>query len=231
MSKSELSIRIPKTSGAVEEVISSLHCATVAPVGPLKRVIIGLHGFGDNAQNFSEVASQIRIPGTLWVVPEAPTSVPFSMAQGSQWFPLFSEFHGELERSLQKVQSLIEKIQSASDLDWQNIYVLGFSQGAAVCLNLACQMNVKFGGIIALSGFFAGSHRYRQINETSLQTPLFLGHGLQDNVVLPTMHFESLDALQHFGFTHVYSRTYNCGHTLASAEIQDIVTFVEKGSL
>jgi phospholipase/carboxylesterase len=231
MSKSELTIKVPTCSGGVVEVTSDLHCVKVDPHGPLQKIIIGLHGFGDNAQNFAALAKEIKAPGAFWVIPEAPTPVPFSMASGSQWFPLFSEFHGELSKSVGQVLALLEKLKAASGLGAQNIYVMGFSQGASVSLNVLCKMKEQLGGVLALSGFFAGGHRVREVSAEAKQTPLLLAHGLQDNVVLPTMHFESLDATKILQFEKVTARTYSCGHTLHPQEIKDIETFIARGTL
>ena len=231
MSKSEQSLRVPTVAGGVVEIPSPLSCVRVDPNGPLQRLVVGLHGYGDSAPNFSSLAQELRLPGTFWVIPEAPTPLPFAMAGGSQWFPLFSEFHKDLESSVSLVVNLLESLQTASGLNWNQISVFGFSQGASVTLNTVCRLNQTLGGALCLSGFFAGGHRIREVGNLARQTPFFLGHGLQDNVVLPTMHFETLDALNHFGFEKVVSRTYTCGHTLHPQELRDIEAFVVKGSL
>jgi phospholipase/carboxylesterase len=226
VSKSEQSLRVPSVSGAVAEVEVPLRCASHMPQGPLQRLVVGMHGFGDSSVNFASLAEEFRIPGTYWVFPEGPEPVPFNMAGGSQWFPLFSEFRDSLEKSLTMLETLLQTLLKHTELNWNQVCVLGFSQGASVALNLLARSQHTWGGVAALSGFFCGDYAYGKAHPSAEKTPVFLAHGLQDNVVLPTMFFEAKYALQHLGFSKVTSKTYAAGHTISPQEFHDLRSFL-----
>ncbi|NBW82360.1 hypothetical protein EBR21_11460, partial [bacterium] len=130
--------------------------------------------------------------------------------------------------SCEKVQATLEAFQTKSQFDWSKILLFGFSQGSFVSLHSGMTFPHQIGGVIALSGYLAHTHRISTPGAARLELPIFLAHGLNDQVVFPAQHFETLDVLSHFGFRRVTAKTYKgVAHGLCAEEIFDIRTFIE----
>ncbi|MFZ9520337.1 MAG: alpha/beta hydrolase [Silvanigrellaceae bacterium] len=192
-----------------------------------QKVIFALHGFGDNARNFSELADEFKLPDTLWVFLQAPERLPFP-GDGGQWYELFGNPHPQFKSSCEKVRITLESFKAQSGLDWKNIFLFGFSQGSFVSLHSGLTLPHRLGGVVALSGYLAHTHRLTPPAPERLELPIFLAHGLNDQVVFPAQHFETLDILSHFGFRKVTAKTYRgVAHGLCAEEIFDIRSFFE----
>src|SRR5690242_9520945 len=71
----------------------------------IDKVIICMHGYGDNAENASHLAAQFQMNNALFLFIEGPQSVPMMFA-GYQWFDLFHNPHKKIEESAQIVLKL-----------------------------------------------------------------------------------------------------------------------------
>ena len=214
-------------AGQQREFSVPLECIVRQTSDTPRRVIFALHGFGDNARNFSDLASEISLTDTLWVVLQAPENLPFQ-ADGAQWYELFGNPHPQLRSSCEKVRITIETVQSQLGLEWSKILLFGFSQGAFVSLYSGLNFPQDLGGVIALSGYLGQAHHIQLPHPDRRSLPIFVAHGLNDQVVFPAQHFETLDILGHLGFTKITAKTYKgVAHGLCAEEIYDIRTFIE----
>ncbi len=70
---------------------SSLDCRVIDPPGPPEAVVVVLHGFGANADDFRPIAQEFGLPGAMrvrFVFPQAP-QIPIAMLGGQRmraWF-------------------------------------------------------------------------------------------------------------------------------------------------
>lgn len=215
------------SQGTPASVELPLECCSRQKGTHVSRVIVALHGFGDNAVNFASIADELELKDTLWVILQAPERLPFP-GDGGQWYELFGNPHPQLNSSTAKVKRSLEIIQEKTGLDWHKIVLFGFSQGAFVSLLCALESPFQVGGVVALSGYLARAHRIALPNPTRNLLPVFVAHGLHDQVVFPAQHFETLDILNHFGFTKVSNKTYpGVAHSICAEELFDIRTFIE----
>jgi len=216
------------SSGEVRHSVElPLECCVVQIGTRIERLMIALHGYGDSARNFSSVANELGLKNTLWVNLQAPEMLPFP-GDGGQWYELFGQPHTQLRSSLEKVKTALSIVQKELKLDWSRIFLFGFSQGAFVSLLSALEFPQQLGGVVALSGYLAQAHRITLPEPQRKQLPIFLAHGLHDQVVFPAQHFETLDILNHLGFTQVTAKAYKgVAHSLCAEELFDIRTFIE----
>lgn len=207
---------------------SSLKSFAVFNGDTLRNCIIGLHGYGDNALNFSSLANEFPIKDVLWVCPNAPTEVPMSQG-GASWFTLFNNPESQMNNSANLIEELIESVMRETGLPPEKIFLLGFSQGAHMALNVHLSKKRKLAGILSLSGFLTGGYKYcAPMSSEITSTPVFLAHGNQDQVLLPVFHYETLELLKKLGFSKIEERMYSCGHTLTAQEVADAVKFIEE---
>jgi len=67
-----------------------------------------------------------------------------------------------------------------SQYEHENVFLLGFSQGALICFEYGLNINKSVGGIFPISGFTRNSP---QIHPSQIDTPLIIGHGDNDQVI------------------------------------------------
>ncbi len=208
---------------------SSLKILTNFKGEEVKNIIICLHGFGDNAANFSSLANEVNISNVLWIFPQGPKNYPMGF-DGAQWFPLFSDPTAERRQSEELVQQLMYEAASQCQLDLNKVFLLGFSQGAALAINCGLKSKEKLAGILALSGFIIQSHVIKNsyAGET-IETPMLIAHGNQDQVIFPATYYDMLDCLKDMGVKKIRNKIYNnMGHSISAEEIRDIIKFIEE---
>lgn len=191
-------------------------------------VVIALHGFGDNAENFSSVSHEININNVLWLFPEGPKECSVA-PRGAQWFPIYNNPLVERRASEDLILQLIYNVRDELNISLNKIFLMGFSQGGMMALNCGLKETEALAGVLSLSGMLIQSHQIRKKHPDGfIETPVFLAHGLQDQVVLPAMYFESLDCLKDLGVKKLRAKSYPMGHTLCHEEILDIIKFIEE---
>jgi phospholipase/carboxylesterase len=190
-----------------------------------RAVCIGLHGYGDNASNFAELAPEIGHDFTTWVCLNGLSPAPFPM--GRLWFPLHTDYLPNLLKSVELVEHVIAHIQreggvAISRENHQNVSLLGFSQGAALSLAAGLQSKFDINNVFALSGFLPFRHRLN-LQETALNNSQFyVSHGLQDTVVFPLHHFEIVDFLKLHKAAKLEDALFPMAHTIHPQQISRI---------
>lgn len=159
---------------------------------------IFLHGLGDTPRGWSGLRRTIErsvpnFPSTEWVFPRAPTAhVTISGAQQTSWFDLYDwplavgckDDREGLLQSVAHVHTLIDDLV-AKGIPASRIIIGGFSQGAAVTLLAAHRYPKTLLGCICLSGWLTLKEDWESSRVEGNSTPVFLGHGVEDGVVLP----------------------------------------------
>jgi phospholipase/carboxylesterase len=177
--------------------------------------MILLHGRGADAESMKGVVSEIYMEGMTYVIPQATNYT---------WYPRrFIEKREVNEPGISSGLTLIESIINAlieRNIRQENIYVLGFSQGACLATDFMANHQGRFGGLFALSGGLIGDelnmHDYQGDLE---QTPVFFGcsdrdlHIPEERIHESARIFENLNA-------NVTKRLYpDMGHTISLDEL------------
>ena len=166
-----------------------------------KKLIFMLHGYGDNAANFMHLANQIDQEElqAAYIALNAPGVIPGNF-MGYQWFDLypngvyiadagpkeFDQINKEVNESVKKIIKTIDQYCESLKLMYEDCFVVGFSQGGMMTFEVGSYLQKKLAGLAILSGRIMS---HQQItNETLLQTPIFISHGAQDEV-LPIKNF------------------------------------------
>jgi Predicted esterase len=100
----------------------------------------------------------------------------------------------------------------------KDVYVIGFSLGALVCYEFICTLKEPLGGIFPVSGF---SREKIILNEKQKNTPIVIGHGLQDEVVISEKSIEAYELLKKQN-ANVKLLTYQGGHRMSNIIINAI---------
>jgi phospholipase/carboxylesterase len=112
--------------------------------------------------------------------------------------------------------------QIAQGVAAQRIIVAGFSQGGAIALHAGLRYAQSLGGIMALSTYLPMQrHLEQEAAAANRQTPVFMAHGLNDEVVALQFGLQTRALLEQLGYP-VQWHDYAMGHSVCIEEITDI---------
>lgn len=192
----------------------------------IEKIVICMHGYGDNAENISHLAQAFQMNHILFLFVQGPTPVQMNFS-GFQWFDLFHDPHKKIEESASLILDLFKHLTDDHKIASHKIYFMGFSQGAAMAIYCGLRTQQKIGGIIGLSGFLV--HTAQLLDQTNLlykECPMLLMHGSDDQTIFPILFFEAHAILENMGFKNILTKIYPMGHTICPEEINEIKQFL-----
>lgn len=208
----------------VEVITQSPHDATV----------IWLHGLGDSGNGFAPIVNQFQFPSTpniRFIFPHAPVQ-PVTINNGMPmraWYDIKSlNFEDRadkqgVEASAAKISAMIQQ-EINNGIPAQRIILAGFSQGGVIALHLANTLDVKIGGVLAMSTYLSHSavSADRAINGS---TPIQMMHGTGDDVVPFALGQHSFQQMEGAGF-NIHWKDYPMQHNVCPEQINDIATWL-----
>ena len=192
--------------------------------------IIWLHGLGADGGDFVSVAHEIQLPvGVRYVFPHAP-EMPVTINGGyvmRAWYDIaYQDFAlQEDEAGVRASQAAVEKLivrEQQRGVAPRRIVLAGFSQGGAIALFAALRHPQRLAGVMALSAYLPLPHTLAaERSAANNETPIFMAHGLYDNIVPPALAQASRRQLEQAGYS-VEWREYPMPHAVCEEEIRDI---------
>ena len=174
-------------------------------------LVICLHGRGADASDLAHLASDLP-PGYRWIWPNAPHPVPFpDGSTGWAWYSMGprAEPFAEEERAAAVIEirdrlgdfvdQLLERLHARRD----RTILMGFSQGASLCLHLGLAAPERFAAIISMSGFLPAPETLRGVGAGPPQSMLVI-HGTYDRVLPISMARDTKQWLEGAGFSPRY---------------------------
>ena len=187
-----------------------------------EKIVIGLHGWSGNEHSLKPVTIGIQSNVIMWHLLRAPYKIQRS--KGYSWNLKSHEEQNVDERSIRIISSHIEDLIN-NGANSQNIFLLGFSQGAFMALHTALQSQYDLGGVISIAGFLSKSALPKNIMNRIPSTPILLLHGKNDNIVPFTSSENIYSFLQNRGIKSELV-LYNAGHKLNISAIKSIREFI-----
>ncbi len=188
------------------------------PLGRARAAVIMLHGRGANAGDMLSLAESLGAPRFAYIAPEAA---------GRSWYPASLLAPPEalepwLGSALGVLDDLVAEAGRAG-VPAHRIVLVGFSQGASLCLTYAASHRRRYGGIVGWSGGLTGADeslgRFEQAPGSLAGTTAFLGASDVDPFV-PVGRLERSAAILREAGAEVTLRLYpGMGHTLNDEEI------------
>ena len=187
-------------------------------ISEAKKVLVMLHGRGAFAEDILSLAGYFNLQDYALLAPQATNNTwyPFSFLmppqQNEPWL-------SSALNILSEVVSDINKDGIAAD----NIYFLGFSQGACLTLEFVTRNARKWGGVVAFTGGLIGDKIYDE-NYTGdfLNTPVFIGSSDPDPHV-PVERVHASTGILKSRHADVTTKIYpNMGHTINKDEIEQV---------
>ena len=199
--------------------------------------VIWLHGLGADGNDFVPVVKELKLPplGIRFVFPHAPMR-PVTINGGfvmRAWYDIaYQELaFKEDERGLRESQKLIEELivrENTRGIPSSRIVLAGFSQGGVLALQTGLRQSKPPAGLMALSSYLPMSPMIEvERNAASNSVPIFMGHGITDNIVPLALGRMSRDTLIKLGY-EVEWHQYTMPHSVCPEELADIGVWLKR---
>lgn len=185
------------------------------PLATAAKALIMVHGRGGSAADILSLSDYLNIADFALLAPQATNHT---------WYPysfLAPQEANEpwLSAALDVLKNELTEVQTAG-ISTENIYFLGFSQGACLTLEFAARNATRFGGVVAFSGGLIGQTLNLQHYQNDFyQTPIFLGCSDIDPHI-PLQRVRESTAVLSDCNAQVTEKIYaGMGHTISEEEI------------
>lgn len=188
---------------------------------PPKQLFFLLHGWGADGGNLLDIALALShdFPEAEFFMPNAPYECENNQS-GYQWFSLDDENVSKLQAGANIAADILvnyiqQKTQQAN-LSWENVVLLGFSQGAMLAKHIAIHTQNVCKVVVAYSG------KLIAVNTDLLNkdVPMILIHGDEDEVIPVEAMIDAYHELKDLGFAVDAYRMANLGHGINQAGLE-----------
>lgn len=195
---------------------------------PYAGAIVMLHGWGANSQDLVSLSGEVGNGHFQFLFPEGPYDVPGTWGEGKGWFtfPPTVEFETERLQSRKEIFRVLDSLRTEGT-PAEKVFLLGFSQGASMSLDVVMNYKDQVAGVAALSGFLIDQESLPNRNDLPLSMPVFWGHGMYDPLIPLNLGKQSYNTLIDLGF-NVEWHEYPMAHQIIPEELQDIRNFISK---
>jgi phospholipase/carboxylesterase len=197
-------------------------------------LVILLHGLGSNGRDLISLAPLFAksLPHAAFVSPDAPFAydmVPAGYPDSYQWFSLQNRDPQVMLRGVKRVLPLLEAFVEAQRarfaLAYEQLALVGFSQGTMTSLHIAPRLKGKIAGVVGYSGALLADPE-AQISALQ-KPPIHLIHGQADDVVPVSAREMAAVMLEAQGFKVSGHTTAGLTHSIDMHGIQDGAAFLK----
>lgn len=188
------------------------------------KVLIMIHGRGGSAEDILSLASHLSVDDFALLAPQATdhTWYPYSFmappAQNEPW----------LSSALSVLEEIVADVARAG-IPANQIYFLGFSQGACLTLEFVTRNAKQYGGVVAFTGGLIGDKIYPENYKGSFNgTPVFIGSSNPDMHVPVERVYATANIMRDMQADITEKVYLNMGHTINQDEIDQAKRLVFK---
>ena len=132
------------TAAANSKLVTRIFSCSDQPT----KAIIGLHGWTGDEHVFEPVAKMMNIDDAQWFFPRAPYKA--DSGKGYSWFSGTDETGWDIEKTRIGIHQLLADVRS-NGFSPKNIFLIGFSQGASLAMEIALRLPFAIGGIVPIA--------------------------------------------------------------------------------
>lgn len=191
-------------------------------------VLIIMHGYGADEFDLLPIASHLD-PSLLTISIQAPIELDWG---GYSWYHLEQTpegLRGDHATRIQSEKLLIKELPEVIGKekgDPDKVYLMGFSQGAAMCFSLIgkydfTEIGIQVRGVIILSGYVPDDVRESLLSKDLSHIPFFLSHGKYDELIDPRAMHNAQSILEH-AQANFFAKEYETGHGLTEETVSDL---------
>lgn len=185
------------------------------------KALILLHGRGATAENILPLADYFTDESWYIAAPQAT---------GLQWYPysfMASSDKNEpwLGSAIDYVRKIIEDI--SVHIDYENIYLMGFSQGACLTAEVAARYAAGYGGLAVFTGGLIGEVLNEEKYSGHMEgTRIYISNGDEDPHIPVERSAETRDQFIRMGADVKMDIFPGREHTIAQEEIDNAYKFL-----
>lgn len=179
------------------------------------KVLIMVHGRGASADDILSLATYLQVNDFALLAPQATNNT---------WYPYSfiappKENEPWLSSALALLKEVVQDVK-AKGISEENIYFLGFSQGACLTLEFVARNATWYGGVMAFTGGLIGDTIYNENYKGDFSsTPIFIGTSDPDPHVPVERVNATANVLTQMNAQVVKKIYKNMGHTIVQDEI------------
>ena len=191
-----------------------------------KKLVFIFHGYGANKEDMFSIGETFAE-----VLPDAEIHMPdgfdpINDGFGYCWFPLnsnnVSTWGDDLRNYAEpKIMAYIDKIKDEKNLQYSDIILSGFSQGAMIAISLGVGYGMK--AVVSFSGIILQPDQY--LNECD--TKVLLCHGANDDILHYSLMRMTNEALKSANIETKAVLDEDIGHSISSYLLNQAVDFLE----
>jgi len=181
----------------------NLDAIEVPNTDPGALTVICLHGYGADMRDLAPLAAELEAKRPItWFFPDAPETLDWG---GRAWFPIDVAAFEEAQRAgtprdlslreppgLEWAREELQGFIKGLERPWENIVLMGFSQGAMLAVDLALRAESPPAGVAILSGTLVDKKTTAELAAAKKGLPFFQSHGSVD----PILGFAQARALE-----------------------------------
>lgn len=183
-----------------------------------ERVVLALHGWGQNGEvMMRRAAIAMHAYDATWVFPDGfhQFEVQSGRRIGCAWY-LFDGDQDNLRQSMmlstERLQLLVSYLETKREQEFQEIAIVGFSQGGYLAGVTASHMDERARTAVCIGGRF--KHEFFD-NAAAGRLALHQVHGNEDSSVKPELAEKALSACKERGFAVTIETIAGLGHKLS----------------
>ncbi len=197
------------------------------------KAFVMLHGWKGNKNSFVSISKMLDIPNCRWYFPEAPFEVDGNPMKKTWTYEKEPDvWETEIPKAM--LTDFFER-EVFDSFDPKDTYVMGFSQGAAVCYSFILALNYTLGGIFPVGGFIRNypeqSHEdaasLLEVSDKQKDTPILIGHGKDDDIVSSKGSIMAYDTLKN-RCSNVKLNIYNGRHKIGLGYLREVRNMILK---
>ncbi|KRE20987.1 alpha/beta hydrolase [Agromyces sp. Soil535] len=185
-------------------------------------LLLLLHGYNSNEGDLFGLAPYLPLEPAI-----ASLRAPIASDYGYAWFPRVVDHDtGDVgfEGAVDTADAILAWLDRVAP-DASPVGLLGFSQGAAMALELLRRAPERFAFVVNLAGFALGGEREGDERMSQLAPPVFWGRGAADEVVPARMVEQTQMWLP--AHSTLDERIYEgIGHSVSDRELADVSAFI-----
>jgi phospholipase/carboxylesterase len=191
-------------------------------------LVVGLHGYGSNAESFFAAGKLFAEEGIIYAVPQAPYTFLGSSGLGYSWTLRNTNDREVSDRSSALTIDYVVKVVENLKAQYQvgDVYLFGFSQGGAFTYMTALENPDLFAGVIVFGSRFNPEWFTEETLTAASGLPVFIGHGEQDAGISIQAAQEGKRILEAFDYDVTY-HAFDGGHMIPLDALKVAVGWIQ----
>lgn len=205
-------------------------------------LVIGLHGGGGSPDIFISIWDEVKERNFIFCALEAPYSLDDDQGNSYEWARWPSGDQEIISKAMKETQKYVVNAvkEISAELESEEIYLLGFSQGAIISYLVGISNYQLFNGLVSLSGPglmepltnpFGEELDQDWLNRNQIlkakELSVFITHGKNDQNVKVELAIRSKNILSEQGYKVIF-RSFDGGHTIPPVRImKEIKKWIE----